>query len=100
MIQYDGTTLTATATNLEGSGSASVSYDVDIPAILGTSEAYVGFTAGTGNSAADHDVLSWQFSSSNQAVPEPSSYLIWLLGCLGLWQVCSRRRLSPSQIAS
>lgn len=94
VIQYDGTTLTATATNLEGSGSASVSYDVDIPTILGTSEAYVGFTAGTGNSAADHDVLSWQFSSANQAVPEPNSYLIWLLGFLGLWRHCKWRKSS------
>ncbi len=44
-------------------------------------------------------VVSLQMAQ-NSAVPEPSSYLIWLLGCLGLWWVCSRRRLSPSQIAS
>ena len=100
VIQYDGTTLTATATNLEGSGSASVSYDVNIPTILGTSEAYVGFTAATGGAGADHEVLSWQFSSANQAVPEPNSHLIWLLGFIGLWRGRRRQRSSLSQTAA
>ena len=33
---------------------------VDLPAILGAMEAFVGFTSGTGLASADHDVTFWQ----------------------------------------
>jgi len=45
--------------------SPQLSYPVDLPALLGRSDAYFGFTSGTGAAAADHDILSWTFSSTS-----------------------------------
>lgn len=39
-----------------------LSHVVDLPALLGTSDAFVGFTSGTGGGAGDHDVLSFFFT--------------------------------------
>ena len=57
------------------------SIPVDIPAILGQSQAYVGFTGGTGLAHANHDLCSWSF------VPEPSTLAILALGLIA----CTRR---------
>ncbi|MCM3568628.1 L-type lectin-domain containing protein [Neobacillus mesonae] len=37
---------------------------VDIPLLLGSSEGYIGFSAGTGALFENHDILSWEFCSS------------------------------------
>jgi hypothetical protein len=39
--------------------SASVSSTVDLPTILGTTNAFVGFTSGTGAAGGDHEIVSW-----------------------------------------
>ncbi len=36
------------------------SFTVNLPAILGTTNAFVGFTSGTGSGGNTHDILSWQ----------------------------------------
>jgi hypothetical protein len=41
-----------------------LSHQIDIPAVLGTTEAFVGFSAGTGTAWANHDVLMWSFVES------------------------------------
>lgn len=38
-----------------------LSYNVDLVAQLGASDAFVGFTSGTGSFYADHDIRTWQF---------------------------------------
>lgn len=50
---------------------------------LGTTNAFVGFTSGTGAAYANHDVLSWTLEdrfapidADNNAVPEPGSLLL------------------------
>jgi hypothetical protein len=64
--------------------TAIISQNIDLAAILGTTDAFVGFTSGTGASHANHDVLNWtledQFApiGGGGSVPEPGS--IALLG--------------------
>jgi hypothetical protein len=60
-LQYDGTTLTETITDLVTFGTFSVSYMVDLSARLGGGAAYVGFTGGTGGLYALQDILAWSF---------------------------------------
>jgi hypothetical protein len=56
---------------------------------LSGESAYVGFTAGTGSSWQNHDILSWKFS---QNVPEPGTWAF--LGALGLAGAALLRRRS------
>lgn len=73
-----------------------MSYAVDLVALLGTTDAYIGFTSGTGAATADHDIRRWIFDGSynpvvdpnnpsTQPVPEPGVLALLLagLGCLG-----------------
>jgi hypothetical protein len=67
-LMYDGTTLTETITDLTTHASVSHSYMVDIPAAVGGTAAYVGFTADAGGPNLQ-DVQSWmgQFQTSGPA---------------------------------
>ena len=44
--------------------TALLSYSINLPQLLGTPDAYVGFTAGTGAGNEDQDILSWQFDNT------------------------------------
>ena len=59
---YDGTTLTWTITDPSNSDTATVSSTVNIPALVGTSTAWVGFTGGTGGSTCQADIINWTYS--------------------------------------
>lgn len=52
--------------------SPSVSFTVDLPTILGTTSAFVGFTSGTGAGGNTHEILSWQLIGSFQPI-EPGA---------------------------
>jgi hypothetical protein len=41
-----------------------LSYAVNLAAVLGTTQAYVGFTSGTGAAWGNHDILTWQFDNT------------------------------------
>lgn len=45
--------------------SPQLTHTVDLPALLGRPNGFFGFTSGTGGAAADHDILSWSFSSNS-----------------------------------
>ena len=71
-LSYDGQGLTVDVTDLMTGASASGVYSVDIPNVVGSPTAYVGFTAGTDDSALSEysesgplqDILSWSYSTS------------------------------------
>ena len=75
-LTYNGTTLTETITDtLDASDTFTTSYKVNIPAVIGSDTAYVGFTGSTGDS--DYwelqDVTSWTFTSTEPLPGAPTN---------------------------
>ena len=62
-VTYSGTTLVVTVTDAVTGATASQSYTVNIPSVVGSSTAYVGFSGATSNKAATQDILNWAFTS-------------------------------------
>jgi hypothetical protein len=60
-IVYDGTNLTMTLTDTVTNATVTEVFPVNIPSIVGGSTARVGFTAGTGNTTATQNVMSWTY---------------------------------------
>ncbi|HEU5250993.1 MAG TPA: PEP-CTERM sorting domain-containing protein [Thermoanaerobaculia bacterium] len=61
-VDYNGVTDLLEArvsTTSSRPAAASVSSTVDLPAILGTTNAFVGFTSGTGAGGGTHEIVSW-----------------------------------------
>ncbi len=67
ILTYDGTTLTETIIDVPRSTTFTTTYTVNIPAVIGSDTAYVGFTAATGSPAPSYwelqDIVNWQFTS-------------------------------------
>jgi outer membrane protein assembly factor BamB len=61
-LTYDGATLQVVLKDLALVMQITRPFPIDIPSITGNT-AHVGFTAGTGLTSADQEILSWQFSS-------------------------------------
>ena len=98
-VDYDGVNdileVRANTTGIRP-GTAMLSYSVDLVTQLGSTNAFVGFTSGTGAAGANHDVLSWQFNSEfapieTIGVPEPGIAVVFGLGLLGLGMMRRRR---------
>lgn len=62
-------------------GTADMTSTVDVAGNLG-SQAFVGFTAGTGGGFGDNDILNWSFTSTQ--VPEPGTAGVYAFGMMGL----------------
>jgi len=98
-IDYNGATnllearLTRSATR---PATPILSLTRDIAADLGTTNAFVGFTSGTGASHANHDVLTWtledRFAPINGTVPEPATLALLGIALAGL-SFARRRKL-------
>jgi hypothetical protein len=70
---YDGTNLTMTLTDTVTSAKVTEVFPVNIPNIVGSSTARVGFTGGTGNTTATQNVTSWTYvSPAGQFVAAPN----------------------------
>ena len=68
-MTYDGTTLVVTTLNPYFPPVSTQRYTVDIPAIVGGSTAYVGFTASTGGLKTTQEVYEWGFNSGPPVAP-------------------------------
>ncbi len=62
-VAYDDNTLSLTLTNTKTGASYIHKVPINIPAIVGSNTAYVGFTGGTGVASTTHQVLNWTFSN-------------------------------------
>ena len=66
-LTYDGTTLTMLLTDGVSGKSFTLSQAVNIPQIIGSSQAWVGFTGSTGGLSSSQKILSWTYTA--QASP-------------------------------
>lgn len=74
-LTYNGTTLAMTITDTKTKASFSKSWTIDIPATVGGSTAYVGFTGATDWGSANQgvsavqNVMSWTYATSQAQTP-------------------------------
>jgi hypothetical protein len=81
-ISYDGSNLSLSVKD-PSEPATDVIYNnlpIDISSFLGTNDAFVGFTAGTGSGAENQDILNWQFANDTSlgaSTPEPASLALF-----------------------
>jgi len=68
------------------STNAFLSHTVDLEAILGSPNAFIGFTSGTGAGTGNHDILSLEFRDDFNPVnvPAPGALGLMLIGLAGI----------------
>ena len=69
-VNYDGTILSFALTDTQTAAVLQLSYPIDIPGLLGSNTAYVGFTASTETRTATQNILNWQFVSLATISPD------------------------------
>jgi Legume lectin domain/PEP-CTERM motif len=102
-ISYNGSQLSVVLRDpTEGASFVALSnVSIDLASLLGTDQAFVGFTASTGAGNQDTDILDWSFANTTQlaggGVPEPASWALMIAG-FGLIGAAARRsrRLAPA----
>lgn len=62
-MTYDGVNLTVTITDAVTAAATTNVYAVNIPNVVGSTKAYVGFTGGTGGITTTQDVLSFTYTN-------------------------------------
>jgi hypothetical protein len=88
-LQYTGTTLFESLTDLSNSDKFLTSYSgVNIPSAVGSDKAWVGFTAGSGGASAVQKISNFSFTSA----PEPGSVALAASACVPLVPALRRRR--------
>jgi Na+/glutamate symporter len=95
-ISYNGTTLSMTLWDTTGEGSPFTVYSsqaLNIAPFLGTANAYVGFTGGTGAGFEQQDILNWELSNTATltGTPEPATLGLVFAGIAGIALVKRRR---------
>lgn len=97
-VDYNGATKLLEvrfANNNVRPAAALLSHNVDLVSVLGTPNAYVGFTSGTGAAAANHDIVNWEFrdvyAPISSGVPEPQTWAMMIMG-FGAVGALARRR--------
>jgi hypothetical protein len=72
-LAYDGTTLGMTITDNVADTTFTQTWPINIPQVVGSERAYVGFTGGTGGQTASQKVESWTYAGTNTSAPGPST---------------------------
>jgi hypothetical protein len=77
-LSYDGTTLTETITDTVTGDTFTTAYTVDIPALVGSSSAYIGFGGGTSDATAGggtclQDIQTWRYAAPTTLPAAPSN---------------------------
>jgi hypothetical protein len=106
-VDYNGATDALEVRLVEGSNvrpvDALISKSVDLPAVLGSTNAFVGFTSGTGFAFGNHDILRWEFRNSFDPigeppgitpVPETSTYGLLAAAMLAVGVIIRRRKVA------
>jgi hypothetical protein len=71
-VTYDGTEMKAFVVDATAKGKTFVAtQNIDLVNVLETTDAIVGFTAGTGANKAQQEILSWSFSGEHAVQPAP-----------------------------
>jgi hypothetical protein len=82
-MTYDGSTWAMSITDVTTGAKYNTSWSINIPQIIGSNTAYVGFTGGTGGLTATQNIQTWSFVSAVQQQtaatapifsPAPGSY--------------------------
>jgi hypothetical protein len=73
-MTYDGTWLVMTITDATTSKSFVEAWQVNIPSVIGSSSAWVGFTGGTGTNTATQEIISWSYTAGPPQMLEPAQY--------------------------
>ena len=63
-LVYDGANLTIKLTDTVTAASVVEVFPANIPAAVGSSTAYVGFTGGTGGLTSIENVLTWTYATN------------------------------------
>jgi hypothetical protein len=106
-VDYDGTTDNLQVRLSETAGrplTAMIDITVDLVSVLGTTDAFVGFTSGTGAAAGNHDILAWQFNAEFNpieeiGVPAPAPLALFALGLAAIGFGRRRQKRVDSQMA-
>lgn len=94
-VDYDGVTDTLEVrASLANSrpATALLSKPVDLVTVLGQTDAFIGFTSGTGYAGADHDILTWEFRNEFDPIGVPDGGSTFALFGLGLFGIAGMKR--------
>jgi fibronectin type 3 domain-containing protein len=75
-LTYDGVTLAETITDTVTQASFAHNYTVNIPGLIGSIAAYVGFTGATDDVASTQNILNWTFASQAALPNTPANLTV------------------------